>query len=938
LDDKAGGMSGFITTPNYNLRKPTVGADNDLWGGDWNTNADIIDTQIKARADAIAGMLPLTGGTLTGPLTLPTLTTTGNPTNLGNSGAANYIQISGGTTNPTIGVAGAGSNGAMLLRSQGIGAINLGSPTTGNVLQIVPQGSANPGENFQLLQPAAAGSPFAFQSTLNSMVGSGGLSLKNIAVTLDQILVYSGTIAKRQNIGLGVYQQVSGISTNIGSAYPFNWFLTTLSNFQTGEGIFGNNFTVRTGAGAAVRTIQAVQASTSHMTQPLRATDAALIWHPNTAYATAGTVIVNDGGLWMLVTPGTSAATGTGPHATAALMSTNVTDGTCVWNLEDNNWNLSNQVAFASTATGNFNLGGTATNPVGQFWGAVIGSGYLGAAAGYLSANTVVELDDFVRTPVRLAVGMQVVKMGQSGYQNDWGVVINGSFNGSQGYWNPFIVMQGIMPGGTAFSTEDQWQGLVSHAAGGLDMNSLLPDGVGPGGGGYYVRWGGLASGGASGHIDGAGNVKLGFGAVRPTATGLTIDAGRWKFTGFSAINAAGSGWVSGQSAKDQNGNIVTVTVDGSGAVTALASIVTAGYLDAVPSGPQTFYPMVTGSTVGPFLGVPPLTSNIRPIIVPFTAALTYVQSTDRNITLGAAGDAVRVLGTLALSGPLTVPALTVPGVSTLGAVAISGDLVSAGAQADQSADVVAMTFGGSHTIVNGSSWVCLTAGATISLFTLTMPAAPLDGHDLWISTGPTVTKFVLLPNSGQSISEAPGSLLANSTVHYRYRAASTSWLRLSKPARANYQPLYLATTSVGNVGVIAQEDTLQAYTLPANTISAPGDQIIIEAAGTLAGNTDNKVLRVKVGAINLTPLTATAAGATSWWYRAVLTRTTTNNFRSVITYMMTNQSVGPITGAPTTNETVDSLIVVTGQNNTSAAAGSITCSYLSVTFIPAAT
>jgi hypothetical protein len=150
-------------------------------------------------------------------------------------------------------------------------------------------------------------------------------------------------------------------------------------------------------------------------------------------------------------------------------------------------------------------------------------------------------------------------------------------------------------------------------------------------------------------------------------------------------------------------------------------------------------------------------------------------------------------------------------------------------------------------------------------------------------------------------------------------------------------QTLYNPVAIVGN-GADTTEDTLQSYTLPANTISAPGDQIIIEAAGTFGGTTDNKVLRVKMGAINFTGLTAAAAVITSWWYRVVVTRTTANNFRTSITYMMTNQAIGVITGGPTTGETIDSLIVVTGQNNTSAAAGSITCNYLNVTFIPAAT
>lgn len=63
-------MSGYVTTPNYGLRKPVVGADNDAWGGDWNLNADSLDTLIKNTNNLLANYLPLAGGTLTGQLTL----------------------------------------------------------------------------------------------------------------------------------------------------------------------------------------------------------------------------------------------------------------------------------------------------------------------------------------------------------------------------------------------------------------------------------------------------------------------------------------------------------------------------------------------------------------------------------------------------------------------------------------------------------------------------------------------------------------------------------------------------------------------------------------------------------------------------------------------------------------------------------------------------
>lgn len=64
-------------TANYNLTKPEVGAATNTWGGLLNANFDTIDTQIKARADAITSVtttanaaLARTGGTMTGFITL----------------------------------------------------------------------------------------------------------------------------------------------------------------------------------------------------------------------------------------------------------------------------------------------------------------------------------------------------------------------------------------------------------------------------------------------------------------------------------------------------------------------------------------------------------------------------------------------------------------------------------------------------------------------------------------------------------------------------------------------------------------------------------------------------------------------------------------------------------------------------------------------------
>jgi len=79
------------TTTNYGLTKPEVGASEDTWGTKVNTDMDLIDTQMKASADAVAATvivanaaLPKSGGAMTGNITgLTALDVTGTVTSDG---------------------------------------------------------------------------------------------------------------------------------------------------------------------------------------------------------------------------------------------------------------------------------------------------------------------------------------------------------------------------------------------------------------------------------------------------------------------------------------------------------------------------------------------------------------------------------------------------------------------------------------------------------------------------------------------------------------------------------------------------------------------------------------------------------------------------------------------------------------------------------------
>jgi hypothetical protein len=48
-------MSGYTTTPRYALKKPTVGADDDLWGSHLNSNADVIDNMAPLDSPVFTG-------------------------------------------------------------------------------------------------------------------------------------------------------------------------------------------------------------------------------------------------------------------------------------------------------------------------------------------------------------------------------------------------------------------------------------------------------------------------------------------------------------------------------------------------------------------------------------------------------------------------------------------------------------------------------------------------------------------------------------------------------------------------------------------------------------------------------------------------------------------------------------------------------------------
>jgi hypothetical protein len=161
------------------------------------------------------------------------------------------------------------------------------------------------------------------------------------------------------------------------------------------------------------------------------------------------------------------------------------------------------------------------------------------------------------------------------------------------------------------------------------------------------------------------------------------------------------------------------------------------------------------------------------------------------------------------------------------------------------------------------------------------------------------------------------------------------------------FQTLYTTGISTGIAGVISQEDTLcpagAPYNLPAGTLANVGDRIRIVAAGTTASSTDTKNVRLRFGTgapgVISQPLLSTASG-TRWSLTAEIVKTGPSaQSYSVIGVAQNSALTGGIAaGTLTFTDTAPIPISVTGQNTTSAVAASLTCQYLSVDLLRAAT
>lgn len=92
---------------------------------------------------------------------------------------------------------------------------------------------------------------------------------------------------------------------------------------------------------------------------------------------------------------------------------------------------------------------------------------------------------------------------------------------------------------------------------------------------------------------------------------------------------------------------------------------------------------------------------------------------------------------------------------------------------------IVAPLTGFIITIGNMTNVLTLNPATPLANGTVIMPVAPYDGMVEEISTTKTITSFTLIPSPGQTIMNAPTTLLAGIGIKFYYNTASSTWFRL---------------------------------------------------------------------------------------------------------------------------------------------------------------
>jgi hypothetical protein len=165
------------------------------------------------------------------------------------------------------------------------------------------------------------------------------------------------------------------------------------------------------------------------------------------------------------------------------------------------------------------------------------------------------------------------------------------------------------------------------------------------------------------------------------------------------------------------------------------------------------------------------------------------------NVTLNSGGNGImvvagpvqanafRVISSTVSANGIYLPVTNALGFSTnsvaRGSFDANGNFITLFAHADQSKSVQVPVTAFSITIANNTSTLILNPAGTLATGTITMPATPIDGQEVQITSSQTVTACTFSPNASQTISNAPTTLVAGVGNKFIYHLAGTNWYRL---------------------------------------------------------------------------------------------------------------------------------------------------------------
>jgi hypothetical protein len=373
-------------------------------------------------------------------------------------------------------------------------------------------------------------------------------------------------------------------------------------------------------------------------------------------------------------------------------------------------------------------------------------------------------------------------------------------------------------------------------------------------------------------------------------------------------------------------------------------------------------YCQINGSTVGPMGsggggGSGTVTTSGSPVsgnLAKFSAStvitnadLTGDCTTSGTLSVTCTKTSGTSFGTFATQNYATPPAIggTTPAAGAFTTLSATGNLTTNVTGSTQCLQV------NSSGMVSGSGINC---GTTSTALTFNSSGGAASGTTFNGATAKTIDYSTVgaQPLDGDLTSIAG----ASSTDVLYYRQATNTWSPVTIGSNLTFSGgvlsaaggtgsslttrLYLATSNVGTAASTS-EQTLQSYTLPANTLANDGDEIKIVAAGTFAATTRSRTVKLygSSGVVIMSLTGVTSSATLSWRFEVTITRRGSSS-----TLMTGVVRAGPNSGTTDTinlatnsasssiDLTANNTISVTGTVGGTPVTNDIICNYLSVT------